>query len=71
MGSLSFRDSTVVFATNHGKARAASELFTRVLNTTIKELIIDSDRLGTFSGEVERAGSMLDALRGKLSSLVR
>gem|GEM_PF-6885100 len=36
MGSLSFRDSTVVFATNHGKARAASELFTRVLNTTSK-----------------------------------
>jgi len=66
MTTLSFRDSTIVFATNHGKARAASELFTRVLNTTIKELIIDSDRLGTFSGEVERAGSMLDALRGKI-----
>ena len=66
MGAISFRDSTVVFATNHGKALAASESFTRVLNTTIKELIIDSDRVGTFSGEVERPGSMLDALRGKV-----
>jgi hypothetical protein len=32
----------------------------------VEELSIDSDSLGTFSGEVERQGSMLDALRGKV-----
>jgi hypothetical protein len=66
MRTLTFRDSTVIFATNHNKASVAKEPFARVLNATVKELAIDSDRLGTFSGEVERSGSMLDALRGKI-----
>lgn len=67
MEAVSFRDSTVVFATNHGKALAAREPFMRVLNSQVSELIIDSDKLGTFSGEIERRGTMLDALRGKVN----
>lgn len=63
---LSFRDSKVCFATNHHKAAAAQEPFLRILNAQVEELQIDSDRLGTFSGEIERPGSMLDALRGKI-----
>jgi hypothetical protein len=63
---LSFRDTDVLFASNHQKALAAREPFQRVLNTRIQELTIDSDRLGTFSGDIERPGSMLDALRGKI-----
>jgi hypothetical protein len=66
MATLSFRDTQVVFATNHHKAQAAIEPFKRVLNAAVQELVIDSDQLGTFSGEVERPGSMLDALRGKV-----
>lgn len=63
---LSFRDTKVYLATNHKKAAAAREPFLRILNTQVEELQIDSDRLGTFSGEIERPGSMLDALRGKI-----
>lgn len=66
MERLSFRDVTVVFATNHGKARAAVDPFQRVLNSVITELPIDSDSLGTFSGEIERRGTMLDALKAKV-----
>jgi hypothetical protein len=66
MSRLSFRDTTIVFATNHGKAQAAEEPFKRVLNSVVTELVIDSDSLGTFTGEVERRGSMVDALRGKV-----
>jgi hypothetical protein len=63
---LSFRDTDIFFATNHQKAVAAREPFRHILNSHIQELTIDSDRLGTFSGDVARPGSMLDALRGKV-----
>lgn len=67
MKGNSFRGSSIVFATNHGKAEAALEPFKRILSADVESLVIDSDSLGTFSGEVERQGSMLDALRGKVS----
>jgi len=66
MDAVSFREIKVVFATHHGKSIAAHEPFSRLLNSRIEELVIDSDKLGTFSGEVERYGTMLDALRGKV-----
>jgi hypothetical protein len=66
MSKLSFINSRMVFATNHGKVQAARDPFARILNATLDELVIDSDRLGTFSGETARTGSMLDALRGKV-----
>ncbi len=66
MDRLSFLDTTVVFATNHGKSIAAEGPFRSTLNSKIEELQIDSDRMGTFAGEVERPGSMLEALRGKV-----
>lgn len=66
MNTISFRGASFVFATNHCKADAARDSFQRLLGASIEELLIDSDRLGTFSGEVERPGSMLDALRGKV-----
>lgn len=62
----SFRGSTIIFATNHGKAAAAREPFAAVLGATVAPLTINSDTLGTFTGEIERPGSMLDALRGKV-----
>jgi len=66
MGSRSFKNCRITFATNHGKAQAAQTHFERILSAHIDTLIIDSDSLGTFTGEVERPGSMLDALRGKI-----
>ena len=66
MKSYSFVGSHIVFATNHGKAEAARRPFRERLSASVEELQIDSDSLGTFSGEVERPGSMIDALRGKI-----
>ena len=66
MKSHSFHGSHIIFATNHGKAEAAREPFREFLSAHVDELTINTDSLGTFSGEVERAGSMLDALRGKI-----
>lgn len=66
MKGLSCRDTAVVFATKHHKGAAARVPFARILNTAVNELPIDTDSLGTFSGEIERPGSMLDALRGKV-----
>jgi hypothetical protein len=62
----SFIGSHIVFATNHGKSAAAKAACERHLNATVSELPIDSDSLGTFSGEIPRTGSMIDALRGKI-----
>lgn len=67
MNRLSFEAAHIVFATKHQKSLAASEPFARLLNATVSELPIDSDTLGTFSGEVPRPGSMLHALRGKVA----
>ena len=62
----SFRGIQIVFATNHGKVEAAKDPFQTILSSSVKEVTIDSDSLGTFSGEVERPGSMIDALQGKI-----
>ncbi len=64
---LSFYDSRITFATNHQKSNAAREPFRRIARCSVEELGIDSDSLGTFSGEVERVGSMIDALRAKVA----
>jgi hypothetical protein len=64
--TLSFRNAEIFFATNHQKSSAALEPFLRILNSRIQEITINSDSLGTFSGDVARPGSMLDALRGKV-----
>jgi len=61
-----FNNIHIKFATNHAKSVAAQEPFKRILASQISELPIDSDRFGTFSGELDRAGSMLDALRSKV-----
>jgi hypothetical protein len=67
MDTVSFENSTIVFATHHRKSIAAHEPFMTALNSRIEELLIDSDRLGTFSGEIERRGTMIDALRDKVA----
>lgn len=66
MRPLKFINQNITFATNHGKAGAAQGPFERILSTSIAPLAIESDSLGTFTGEIERTGSMLDALRGKI-----
>jgi hypothetical protein len=44
----------VAFATMHGKERVVAPVFEAVLGWTLEIADIDTDRFGTFSGEVER-----------------
>ena len=60
-----YHGKTVYFGTKHEKDRALKEQFSRIgLNIEVVE--IDSDSLGTFSGEVKRIGSVHETLRKKI-----
>lgn len=47
-------------ATKHNKARLIQPHFNHLLQVKIKEINVDTDLLGTFSGEVERVGNSLE-----------
>ena len=60
----SFLPPAVALGTMHGKEAAiAPPLAT--LGITLRRAEIDTDRFGTFAGDVARAGSMLEAARAK------
>jgi hypothetical protein len=54
-----------VLVTRHDKGQAVAPPFLQTLNAVVTELRLDTDTLGTFSGEVEREGSALDCARRK------
>lgn len=57
---------TAVFATMHGKERAVAPTLHEMLGLTVTVAAgIDTDRLGTFTGEIERPGDMLETARRK------
>lgn len=63
-----FRGETVLFATMHGK----EEILTSQLNEvglTCLGTKINTDEFGTFTGEVERHGSVRETLRKKISAV--
>ncbi len=62
----------MVFGTRHGKQHQVADAFATILGahvTTPDDL--DTDQFGTFSGEVPRTGSPLDALRAKTSLAIQ
>ncbi|MDP3371270.1 MAG: hypothetical protein Q8S21_00005 [Candidatus Paracaedibacteraceae bacterium] len=55
----------IVLTTKHAKSIAiASPLFDK-LKASVLEYVVDTDQLGTFSGEVERSGNALECARKK------
>jgi len=58
-------DSSVVLTTKHAKSRAIAPAFLRDLGAKVTEYLFDTDTLGTFSGEIERKGNMLECARHK------
>ena len=56
----------IVLTTKHAKACAAAPAFDRILGAGVIEYHFDTDTLGTFSGEIEREGTALDAARKKV-----
>lgn len=61
----SYRGKKGVLGTLHQKEKAIAPPFYEELGLEIVKLDIDTDRLGTFTGEVERQGSALSCARQK------
>lgn len=64
-----YDNEAAVLATMHGKERVIAPLLGRALGLRVMPSSgIDTDRFGTFSREVERTGSQLDAARAKIAA---
>jgi len=61
-----YQNEAVAFATMHGKEKAVAKAFARQLAASITVPVgIDTDALGTFTAEIPRAGTMVEAARAK------
>jgi predicted Zn-ribbon and HTH transcriptional regulator len=61
-----YRGRRAAIATLHGKERVIGPALSRFLALRLEPATdVDTDSLGTFTGEIARAGSMLDAARAK------
>ena len=60
-----YAQSFIVLTTKHLKSRAIAPAFLSLLSAEIMEYAIDTDKLGTFSGEIERKGSALECAKLK------
>lgn len=66
MTDLFFRNRVVVLATMHGKERAIAPILASELGLKIHvPTDFDTDRFGTFTREIERSGTQLEAARKK------
>lgn len=67
-----YHNETFAIATMHAKERAISKPFRQRLGAIIAVAPgIDTDTFGTFTGEVPRQGSMLDAARAKAQAAIQ
>jgi hypothetical protein len=60
-----WRGASAAIATKHGKHRQFGPPFHQMTGVDVTLAAVDTDRLGTFSGEVPREGSPLDSGRRK------
>lgn len=60
-----YAGSTIILTTKHAKSIAIAPSFLDVLSAEVAEFAVDTDKLGTFSGEVERDGNALDCCKIK------
>lgn len=60
-----YADSRIVLTTKHQKAKAIAPHFQKNLAAEIMECELDTDTLGTFSGEVPRINSAVECARQK------
>ncbi len=60
-----YEKQTVLLITKHKKAIAIAPVFRELLGTQIEELELDTDTLGTFTGEVQRIGNAYECARKK------
>lgn len=60
-----YKGCCFILTTKHAKSIAIAPHFEKELGVGILEYVVDTDALGTFSGEVERKGSALECARAK------
>ena len=61
----SYHGSCFIIITKHAKSVAVMQPFWDILGASVIEHVVDTDKLGTFSGEVERQGTALDCVKHK------
>lgn len=61
-----YANQHVYLTTKHAKSRAIGPVFAERLGADVREYRFDTDTLGTFSREIERTGTALDAARRKV-----
>ena len=60
-----YAGSCFILTTKHAKSIAIAPPFWEKLEASVLEYVVDTDALGTFSGEVEREGNALECARRK------
>lgn len=60
-----YAGQTVLFATKHGKEKILAPLFAQI-DCNLIVASVDTDEFGTFSGEIERKGSIRETLLAKI-----
>ena len=60
-----YAGSCIILTTKHAKSIAIAPPFLERLEASVLEYVVDTDKLGTFSGEVERQGNALECARRK------
>ncbi len=67
--ALPYQETPAVLATMHGKERVIVPILEQSLGLRVAVAAgLDTDRFGTFSGEIARTGSQLEAARAKISA---
>jgi len=55
-----YQGKSAVISTKHGKGALVAPVFAKILEVSVTEIAVDTDLLGTFSGEVERVGTPIE-----------
>ncbi len=63
--SQAYHGACIILPTQHAKSIAIAPPFWEMLGASMLEYGLDTDRLGTFSGEIERTGTALECARRK------
>lgn len=60
-----YSGSCIRLTTKHEKSLALAPPFASTLGAKVQDFVVDTDQLGTFSGEITRQGSVLETARKK------
>jgi len=60
-----YQGAYITLTTKHNKAEAVAPIFLDVLGAHVQEVTLDTDQLGTFSGEIQRQGTPLECVKKK------